>query len=37
MLDPADPYVRRGAMDAAQVQHFPGEDEARVLNRGVFR
>jgi capsular polysaccharide export protein len=36
-LDPADPYARRGVGDAAQVQHFPPEDRARVLIRGVFR
>jgi capsular polysaccharide export protein len=37
MLDPADPYARRGMDDAARVQHFPAEDGARVLIRGLFR
>jgi capsular polysaccharide export protein len=37
MLDPADPYVRRGMDDAAQVQHFPAEDGPRVLIRRLFR
>jgi capsular polysaccharide export protein len=37
MLDPADPYARRGMRDAAQVQHLPAEDGPRVLIRGLFR
>jgi capsular polysaccharide export protein len=37
MLDPADPYARRSAEDAAQVQHSAAEDGTRVLIRGLFR
>jgi capsular polysaccharide export protein len=37
MLDPRDPYTRRGVTEAAQVQHFPPEDSARVLIRALFR
>jgi capsular polysaccharide export protein len=37
MLDPADPYARRGLGDAAKVQHFAAEDGPRVLIRGLFR